>query len=103
MGRALELIHINIHIYMHKFLCICIFISIYIYIYISLRKNKTGHIRIINLFPQERRLGGEIQWSILKRSITPKCFDSRCNLCLEEKILIMIYQDPEKLLNKRSE
>ena len=28
-----------------------IYIYIYIYIYISLRKNKTGHIRIINLFP----------------------------------------------------
>ena len=27
----------------------------------------------------------EIQWSILKRSSTPKSFDSRCNLCLEEK------------------
>ena len=25
--------------------------SIYIYIYIPLRKTKTGHIRIINLFP----------------------------------------------------
>ena len=31
------------------------------------------------------------------------CFDSRCNLCLEEKIQIMIYPDPEKLLNKRCE
>ncbi len=45
----------------------------------------------------------EIQWSILKKSNTPKCFDSRCNLCLEEKIQIMIYPDPEKLLNKRCE
>ena len=26
-----------------------------------------------------------IQWSILKKSNTPKCFDSRCNLCLEGK------------------
>ena len=45
----------------------------------------------------------EIQWSILKKSDTPKCFDSRCNLWLEEKIQIMIYPDPEKLLNKRCE
>ena len=37
----------------------------------------------------------EIQWSILKKSNTPKCFD-RCNLCLEEKIQ-MIYPDPEKI------
>ena len=39
----------------------------------------------------------------LKKSDTPKCFDSWCNLCLEEKIQIMIYPDPEKLLNKRCE
>ena len=32
-------------------------------------------------------------------SNTPKFFDSRCNLCLEEKIQIMLYQDPEKLSN----
>ena len=29
----------------------CVYIYIYIYIYISLRKNKIGHIRIMNLFP----------------------------------------------------
>ena len=45
----------------------------------------------------------QIQWAILKRSKTPKCFDSRCNLCLEKKIQIMIYPDPEKLLNQRCE
>ena len=27
----------------------------------------------------------------------------RCNLCLEEKIYILIYKWPDKLLNKRSE
>ena len=41
--------------------------------------------------------------TILKKSNTPKCFDSRCNLCLEEKIQIMTYSEPEKLLNKRCE
>ena len=45
----------------------------------------------------------EIQWSILKKSNTPKHFDSRCFLCLEEKIQIMIYLDPENLLNQRCE
>ena len=30
-------------------------------------------------------------------------FDSRCNLCLEEKIQIMIYPNPEKLLNLQCE
>ena len=49
---------------------------------------------------KNKGLTPEIQWSILKKLNTPKCFDSRCNLCLEEKIQIMIYQDPEKLLNQ---
>ena len=40
---------------------------------------------------------------ILKRSNTLKCFDSRCSLCLEEKIQILLYREPEKLINKRCE
>ena len=40
---------------------------------------------------------------ILKRSSTPKSFDSRCNLCLEEKIHILLFPGPKKLLNKRNE
>ena len=28
-------------------------------------------------------------------------FDSKCNFCLEEKIQIMLYPDPDKLLNQR--
>ena len=39
---------------------------------------------------KNKGLTPEIQWSILKKSNTPKYFDSRCNLCLEEKIQIMI-------------
>ena len=46
---------------------------------------------------KNKGLTPEIQGSILKKSTTPKCFDSRCNLCLVEKIQIMIYPDPEKL------
>ena len=34
---------------------------------------------------KNKGLTPEIQWSILKKSNTPKCFDSRCNLYLEEK------------------
>ena len=45
----------------------------------------------------------DIQWSILKRSSTPKFFDSRCNLCLEEKIHILLFPEPKILLNKRNE
>ena len=52
---------------------------------------------------KNKGLTPEIQWSTLKKSNTPKCFDSRCNMCLEEKIQIMIYPDPEKLLNQRCE
>ena len=52
---------------------------------------------------KNKGLTPEIQWSILKKSNTPKCFDGRCSLCLEEKIQIMTYPVPEKLLNKRCE
>ena len=52
---------------------------------------------------KNKGLTPEIQWSILKRSNTPKCFNSRCNLCLEEKMHILLYQEAEKLLNKRCE
>ena len=52
---------------------------------------------------KSKGLTPDIQWSILKRSNTPKSFDSRCNLCLEEKIHILLFPEPKKLLNKRSE
>ena len=35
-----------------------------------------------------------IQFKILKRSTTPSCFGGRCNLCLEEKIHIILYFAP---------
>ena len=44
---------------------------------------------------KNKGLPPEIQWSILQKSNTPN-FDSRCNLCLEEKIQIMLYPDPDK-------
>ena len=52
---------------------------------------------------KNKGLTPEIQWTILKKSNTPKYFDSTCNLCLEVKIQIMIYPDLEKLLNHRCE
>ena len=52
---------------------------------------------------KDKGLTPEIQWSILKRSRTPKSFDSRSNLCLEEKIHILLFPEPKKLLNKRNE
>ena len=52
---------------------------------------------------KNKGLTPDIQWSILKRSNTPKSFDSRYNLCLEEKMHILLFPEPSKLLNKRSE
>ena len=51
---------------------------------------------------KNKGLTPDIQWSILKRSNTPKSFNSRCNLCLEEKMHIFLFPEPKKL-NKRSE
>ncbi len=39
----------------------------------------------------------------MKKSNTPNSFDGRYNLCLEEKVHILIHKRPDKLLNKRSE
>ena len=52
---------------------------------------------------ENKDLTPDIQWSILKRSNTPKSFDSRCNLGLEEKMHILLFPEPKKVLNKRSE
>ena len=46
---------------------------------------------------KNKGLTPDIQWSILKRSSTPKSFDSRCNLCLEEKIHILLFPEPKKI------
>ena len=52
---------------------------------------------------KNKGLTPEIQWFVFKKSNTPKYFDSRCNLCLEEKIQIMIYAGHENSLNQRCE
>ena len=52
---------------------------------------------------KNKGLTPEIKWSILKKSNTPNSFNGRCNLCLEEKIYILIHKWPDKLLDKRSE
>ena len=46
---------------------------------------------------KNKGLTSDIQWSILKRSYAPKSFDSRCNLCLEEKMHILLFTEPKKL------
>ena len=46
-------------------------------------------------------LAPEIKWRILKRFTIPMCFDARYNLCLEEKIQIMLLFDPGNLLNQK--
>ena len=71
-------------------------------IYLLPRTPKTpyGTIEAILVF-ENKGLTPVIEWSILKKSNTPNSFDGRCNLCLEEKIQIMMYKLPEKLLKKR--
>ena len=49
---------------------------------------------------KNKGLTPEILWRLLKRSSTLSCFDGRCNLCLEEKIQIILYSDPGNLLNQ---
>ena len=58
-------------------------------------KNQTA-LSIFGGTLKNRGLTPKIQWKFLKRS-----FDGRCNLCLEEKIQIMMYIDPFNLLNQR--
>ena len=80
-------------------------IFIYIYIYICACFGLKHQTALSKQFwcLKNKGLTPEIQWSVLKKSNTPKSFDGRCSLCLEEKIQIMKYPVPEKLLNKRCE
>ena len=43
-----------------------------------------------------------IEWSILARSSTYQPGAARCNLCLDEKLAILL-EDPPSTLNKRTE
>ena len=83
------------------------FYIIHLWIYLNTHTHTHTHIYIYIYIEREslknKGWTPEIQWSILKKSNTPKCFDSRCNLCLEEKIQIMIYPNPEKLSNQGGE
>ena len=47
---------------------------------------------------KDKGLTPDLQWSILKRSSTPKSFESRCNLCLEEKIHILLFSWAKKII-----
>ena len=72
------------------------------------RKKLTGFLQIFLIKKLEYsnryiKLKTKTYWSILKRSSTPKSFDSRCNLCLEEKIHILLFPEPKTLLNKKNE
>ena len=52
---------------------------------------------------QSNKLFKKNKETVLKKSNTPKSFDNKCNLCLEEKIHILLFPEPKKLLNKRNE
>ena len=47
---------------------------------------------------KNKGLTPDIKWSILKRSNTPKSFDSWCNLCLEEKIHSFAFSRAKKII-----
>ena len=44
-----------------------------------------------------------ITWSIAKKSRAYKCGSRKCELCLNEKLQILMYNNKHELLNKRSE
>ena len=44
-----------------------------------------------------------LQWSIAKFAPGYRNISKRCNLCLYEKLLILTYENQDKLLKKRSE
>ena len=66
-------------------------------------KNHTALSKHFCFFLKNKGSTPEIEWSILRKSDSPNSFNGRCNLCLEEKIYILKYKYPDKLLNKRSE
>ena len=113
-------IYMYIYIYILKYICIILFIYMMIhklvfllFVYHSLLKEDLWLLclafhRYTALSKhywglKNKGLTPDIQWSILKRSSSPKSFDSRCNLCLEEKIHILLLPEPKILLNKRNE
>ena len=75
---------------------------IYIYIYIYSHEDLKNHTALSKhfCFLENKGLTPEVEWSILRKSNTPNSFNGRCNLCLKEKIYILKYKRPDKLLNK---
>ena len=45
----------------------------------------------------------QINWIIVKQSSTTNSFNGRCNLCIDEKISIINFNDRRQLLNERNE
>ena len=52
---------------------------------------------------KEKGITPVIKWSILKKGFPYSCGSRRCDLCLEEKLQILQADNPDSLLNKRSE
>ena len=55
-----------------------------------------GTLERNNIFPM-------LTWSVVKSVPGYSNISKRCLLCLTEKVLIATYENPEELLNKRSE
>ena len=100
----LPYIYIYIYIYIYKY-SYNKFINIYNHKYSFSHEHQKNQTALSKHYwgLKNKGLTPDIQWSLLKRSNTPKSFDSRCNLCLEEKIHILLFPEPRELLNKRNE
>ena len=89
-------VYIYIYIYIYVCVCVCVCVGLITTFILSLINTWKIKQPCPNIFGNWKNKGltPEIQWSVLKRSNTPSCFDGRCDLCLEEKIQILLYPDP---------
>ena len=69
---------------------------------IPLLRNQTALSKCF-LSLSKRGLTSQIKWRFIKIFSTPNTYNSRCNLCLEEKINLIKYKTTWQLLNKRNE
>ena len=67
--------------------------------------NNFGYPTTLAKYVWEKKDAGEVpnvRWSQMKRAVTYRCGGLKCNLCLEEKLAILMAA-PNTLMNKRSE
>ena len=52
---------------------------------------------------EKEKITPKLTWSILKTVPSYTNISKKCPLCLQEKLEIILYKNPEELLNKKSE